>query len=172
MMRWISTFNCGKLVFEGINFINLAKGKRPMKRIILILCIFFSLVIYVSAGEIYFCIDRNGNPLLTDSPQEGMKDCVLKESFFNSSSEETRNENRRVIQQEDNTIAKEKEVSEAKLKRINDCINCCNDRISGCYNYTADSRLCLAENEACAAMCKSEGSSPSSWRDCWSRSGK
>lgn len=143
-----------------------------MKRIIFTLCVFFTLVVYVNAGELYFCIDRNGNSVFTDSPQDGMRDCIIKESYVNSSSEETTSENRKVVKEEDNVLVKEKEASEAKLKRINDCINCCNDRISGCYNYTADSRLCIAENEACAAMCKSEGSSPSAWRDCWSKSYK
>lgn len=143
-----------------------------MKRKIFAVCIFLALVASASAGELYFCVDGNGNSVFTDSPQDGMRDCVLKESSVTPPSEETITENRKVVREEDNVIVKEKEASEAKLKRINDCINCCNDRISGCYNYTADGRLCIAENETCAAMCRSEGSSPSSWRDCWSKSYK
>ena len=143
-----------------------------MKRIIFTLCVFFALVIFANAGELYRCIDSTGNSVFTDSPQDGMRDCVLKESYVNPSSGETTGENRKVVIEKGNAVVKEKEASEAKVKRINDCINCCNDRISGCYNYTEDSRLCLAENQNCAAMCKSEGSSQSSWSDCWSRSVK
>jgi len=32
------------------------------------------------AGKIYHCIDRNGNSTITDSPQDGMKNCVLMDS--------------------------------------------------------------------------------------------
>jgi hypothetical protein len=99
-----------------------------------------------------------------------MKDCVLEESYVKPAPEETVDAKEQINVEKDNVVAKEKEMAEAKVKRINNCINCCNNRISGCYNYTADGRLCLAENENCAAMCKSEGSSPSSWSDCWSHS--
>lgn len=141
-----------------------------MKQMIFTLCMFFVLINSTYAGELYRCIDHNGNYVFTDSPQEGMKDCILKESYEKPPPEEAKSEKKNVIVEKDNSVVREKELSEAKIKRINDCINCCNDRISGCYNYTADSRLCLAENQSCAAMCKSEGSLPSSWRDCWSQS--
>lgn len=143
-----------------------------MKRMIFTLCMFFVLVNSTYAGELYRCIDHKGNYVFTDSPQEGMKDCVLKESYEKSLPEEVKVEKKGILEKKDNNIAKEKEMSEAKVKRINNCISCCNDRVPGCYNYTADSRLCIAENERCASMCKSEGSSPSSWSDCWSQSGK
>ncbi len=141
-----------------------------MRRTIFTLCIFLALIISAKGGEIYFCIDRDGNSVFTDSPREGMTNCVLKESYTEPSPENTTGEKRNVIIEKDNVIEKERETSEARVKRINNCINCCNERISGCYNYTADIRLCYAESQDCVAMCKSEGSSSSSWKDCWFQS--
>jgi RNA polymerase subunit RPABC4/transcription elongation factor Spt4 len=33
------------------------------------------------AGELYSCTDRNGNSIVTDSPQDGMTNCTLKDSY-------------------------------------------------------------------------------------------
>ncbi len=49
-----------------------------MKIIILILCLFISLLNFANAGEMYKCIDRDGNTIFTDMPQDGMK-CDSKE---------------------------------------------------------------------------------------------
>jgi len=141
-----------------------------MKRIIFTFCVLFTLVIYVNAGELYTCIDLDGNSIVTDSPQNGMKNCVLKDSYIKPSSEESVNEKGKVIIKKDNTIVKTKEPTEESEKRINNCISCCNDKIKTCYNYTADGRICTAENQNCVATCNSKGSSPSSWSDCWSQS--
>jgi len=65
-------------------------------------------------------------------------------------------------------IVKEKETPKSSTTRINSCFNCCYNKILACYNYTADGRLCIAEKQNCDATCNSEGTSPSSWRDCWS----
>jgi hypothetical protein len=54
-----------------------------MKRIFIAMFIFFSLFIFfttTNAGELYKCIDRDNNIIITDTPQDGMKDCVLKDS--------------------------------------------------------------------------------------------
>ena len=141
-----------------------------MKQIVFTLCVFSALVIYVNAGELYICIDRDGNSIVTDSPKDGMNNCVLNDSYSKPSPEEPTNE--KAIVEKDNAIAKAKETSRASNTRINNCINCCNNKILGCYNYTADGRLCTAENQNCVATCKSEGSSTSSWSDCWSQSDK
>jgi hypothetical protein len=140
-----------------------------VKRIISALFVFFALVVSANAGDFYLCIDRNGNSIATDSPQDGMRDCVLKESYVKPSQEEMTNGKEKGFVEKGNAIVKAKETPEVKVKRINNCINCCNDRIPGCYNYTADNRLCLAENKNCVATCKSEGSSSSTWSDCWSQ---
>ena len=86
-----------------------------MKRIIFTLCVFFALVIFANAGELYRCIDSTGNSVFTDSPQDGMRDCVLKESYVNPSSGETTGENRKVVIEKGNAVVKEKEASEAKV---------------------------------------------------------
>jgi hypothetical protein len=136
-----------------------------MKQIIFTLCVFLALVISVNAGELYICIDRDGNSIVTDSPKDGMKNCVLNDSYSKPSPEEPTNE-------KEKAIVKAKETPKASATRINNCINCCNNKIIACYNYTADGRLCTAENQNCVATCKSEGSSTSSWSDCWSQSDK
>jgi hypothetical protein len=94
-----------------------------------------------------------------------MKNCVLNDSYSKPSPEEPTNE-------KEKAIVKAKETPKASATRINNCINCCNNKILACYNYTADGRLCTAENQNCVATCKSEGSSTSSWSDCWSQSDK
>jgi hypothetical protein len=136
-----------------------------MKQIVFTLCVFLALVIYVNAEELYICIDRDGNSIVTDSPKDGMKNCVLNDSYSKPSPEEPTNE-------KEKAIVKAKETPKASATRINNCINCCNNKILACYNYTADGRLCTAENQNCVATCKSEGSSTSSWSDCWSQSDK
>jgi hypothetical protein len=136
-----------------------------MKQIVFTLCVFLALVIYVNAEELYICIDRDGNSIVTDSPKDGMKNCVLNDSYSKPSPEEPTNE-------KEKAIVKAKETPKASTTRINNCINCCNNKILACYNYTADGRLCTTENQNCVATCKSEGSSTSSWSDCWSQSDK
>lgn len=51
-----------------------------MNRIFLISCVFFALLTAANAGDFYRCVDRDGNTIITDSPQSGMKKCVLKAS--------------------------------------------------------------------------------------------
>jgi len=58
-----------------------------MKRMFLIPFIFFFFINSVNAGAIYNCIDRDGNIIITDTPQDGLK-CALKETFRESSPEE------------------------------------------------------------------------------------
>lgn len=50
-----------------------------MKVKILTLCIFIAFINFANAGEMYNCIDRDGNKIFTDIPQDGMK-CALQES--------------------------------------------------------------------------------------------
>ena len=115
-------------------------------------------------------MDHEGNSIVTDSPQNGMNNCVLKESYEKSSPAESANGKEKVVIKKDDTAATTKESTEESEKRISNCINCCNDKIKTCYNYTADGRICTAENQDCVATCNSKGSSPSSWSDCWSQS--
>jgi hypothetical protein len=143
-----------------------------MKQIILALCVFFVFINSTYAGKLYKCIDRNGNAIITDIPQDGMKNCVLKDSYEDPSPEELAIEKKKIILEKDKDIVRAKETPGARKARIKKCINCCDNKILGCYNYTADSRLCIAEIQNCDATCNSEGASPSSWSDCWSQSDK
>jgi hypothetical protein len=101
-----------------------------------------------------------------------MKNCVLKGSYIKQSTEEATNEKGKAIVEKDNAVVKAKETAKAIETRINNCINCCNNKIPTCYNYTADSRLCIAIHQTCIVRCTSEGKSPSEWNDCWSQSDK
>ena len=74
-----------------------------------------------------------------------------------------------IKEKNDEIIRKRKEL-EARQIRKNNCMNCCKSKMPACYNYTADKRVCRVEAQNCIATCKSEGSSPSSWSDCWSNS--
>lgn len=62
--------------------------------------------------------------------------------------------------------------SAIEQSRMAKCISCCAGKQQICYNMLADSRLCAAEFQNCAATCRSEGNSPSEWSDCWVQSGK
>ena len=146
-------------------------GDKTMKPVFFMLCLFFSLVIAAGAGDLYRCTDSNGKTIITDNPSTGMKNCVF---FTDSDSEtspgETPTEHKKDVGKKDKAAAAKQDTDEEKIRRINNCINCCNNKIDVCYNYTADSRLCMAESQRCVATCKSEGSTPSSWSDCWTQS--
>lgn len=142
-----------------------------MKQIIFILCVFFAFITSSYAGELYRCIDRNGNTVITSNPQDGMK-CELKESYKKPSPKKPTNKKRKVI-------VKEKEIPKTIKTRIKNCIKCCDNKIRACYNYTANRRLCIAEiQNDCVATCKSNGAFLSNgdflllWNDCWSLSDK
>jgi hypothetical protein len=57
-----------------------------VKVIILTLCFFIAFLNFANAGEMYNCTDSDGNTILTDIPQDGMK-CVSNNSSINSSPE-------------------------------------------------------------------------------------
>ncbi|PKN75276.1 MAG: hypothetical protein CVU52_06200 [Deltaproteobacteria bacterium HGW-Deltaproteobacteria-10] len=62
-----------------------------MKRIFIPIFFFIALLIFSTSAyplELYKCTDVEGNSILTSSPQDGMKDCVLKNSSDDSSPKE------------------------------------------------------------------------------------
>jgi hypothetical protein len=63
------------------------------------------------------------------------------------------------------------DISIAEQTRIQNCVTCCASKEQACFNINTDRRLCDVEFQNCVATCNSEGSSPSSWDDCWSQSG-
>jgi len=137
-----------------------------MQRLILTLCVLFFCTVSVHA-ELYTCTDRNGSSIVTDNPQDGMQNCVLKDDAVQSTPED-RNDEKPAGKKENNV--KSKDTPEARTARIKKCIDCCNKKFDVCYNYTADNRICRAGGQDCAAMCNSEGSSSASWSDCWTQS--
>jgi predicted house-cleaning NTP pyrophosphatase (Maf/HAM1 superfamily) len=148
-----------------------------MRALFLTLCFLIAFLNFANAGELYKCIDRDGNSIVTDSPQDGMKNCVLKDSDIKESQVEPANNKEKTVVEKDSAIvekdkaiAKAKDIAKARENHIKNCVSCCQNKSHTCYNYTSDGRLCLAEAQNCVATCDSEGSSPSSWSDCWSNS--
>lgn len=138
-----------------------------MKRIIF--AFWLLLVLSISAhAQLYTCTDGNGRSIVTDSPQDGMRNCVPQDDSVQSFPEEQKQE-KPVVKKDDNGV-KSKNTPEARNARIKKCLDCCQDKFHACYNYTADNRLCTVEAQNCVATCNSEGSSPSSWSYCWSLS--
>jgi hypothetical protein len=133
-----------------------------MNRIFITVCILFAFTTFANAEEMYRCVDRDGNSVLTASPQDGLENCVLNNSLENPAPNEP------AIEERDKPIKK----TDERETRIKDCISCCANKREICYNYTADDRLCSVENGNCVATCKSEGVSSSSWSECWSQSEK
>jgi hypothetical protein len=56
-----------------------------MKKIFFALCVFFVFTACAYAGEMYNCAGPDGKRIITDAPQDGMTDCVLKDSYDESS---------------------------------------------------------------------------------------
>ena len=56
-----------------------------MKLVFLIPCIVSVFLSSGNAGDLYSCIDRDGNIIITSSPQDGMEKCVLKYSDYGPS---------------------------------------------------------------------------------------
>ena len=55
-----------------------------------IICLVFAFLFsnQAWAGELYSCIDRDGKAIVTTSPQDGMTNCVLKDSSEDPSQQE------------------------------------------------------------------------------------
>lgn len=59
-----------------------------MKTAFLLIIMIFFFSGNVQAGDIYVCIDSKGNKVMTTTPEDGMKDCMLKESYDELSEKE------------------------------------------------------------------------------------
>lgn len=81
------------------------------------------------AGELYSCIDRDGNSIVTDSPQDGMKNCVLKDSYEDDPTPTKTKKNKlrsdysnkidEIERDHDRTVQELREASEAREKAYN-----------------------------------------------------
>ena len=110
-----------------------------MKRIFIAMFIFFSLFIFftlTNAGELYKCVDRDNNIIITDSPQDGMKDCVLKDSSDDPSPKERAKQQQKSYKsRQESQIEKERATGEqedaALLREGNKCYTQALNVISG-----------------------------------------
>lgn len=59
-----------------------------MRIIMLTVCCVVGLLTSAHALELYRCLDSNGNEIITSAPQDGMTDCVLKDSSDDSARED------------------------------------------------------------------------------------
>jgi len=81
----------------------------------LIPCVFFIFLTSANAGEFYNCIDRDGNTIITNSQQGGMK-CV---SVLKDSDEDTLPQERVQEQRESQRIARPDERKQAVDQEMN-----------------------------------------------------
>lgn len=90
-----------------------------MNRIFLILCVLFAFLTAANAEEFYICIDQNGNSVLTNSPQDGMKKCVLRESYKDPTPEERAQEQSesKIKEQRKSQYNREAEAGRRDLER-------------------------------------------------------
>lgn len=139
-----------------------------MKRIFFILCVFSIFLTSVYAGDIYTCIDRNGNTVMTSSPQDGMRNCALKDS---SEDEYQERQERRTIRREERNEASEirreeryerrAEREKPKLDKIcerncqvtyNSCVSDCT-RMGSRHNESSCRYTCDKPLDRCISGC-------------------
>jgi hypothetical protein len=92
---------------------------RTMKQTFIAIVIFSGILIFFTSangGNLYNCIDSNGNKIVTDSPQDGMKDCVLKDSFTDPSPEERAQQQKKTYKSRNETKAEREKESAKKDK--------------------------------------------------------
>ena len=89
-----------------------------MKQIFITLFVFMVLVATVNAGDLYNCIDRNGNTIITSSPQDDMTNCVLKDSYDDPTPEERAKQQKQ--KSINNPTSRATPVFEDKCKSVRD----------------------------------------------------
>jgi hypothetical protein len=89
-----------------------------MKRIVLTLCVFIALATFANAGEMYRCVDRDGNTIISDYQRDGMK-CSLKGYYRDPSPQERaqeQEESQRIRVQQENQEAQRIQEEEKQQK--------------------------------------------------------
>jgi hypothetical protein len=130
-----------------------------MKQIVLTLCVFFAFITSAYSGDLYKCIDRDGNIIVTDRIQDGMKKCVLMESYKQSPEEPANN---KAIEAKDEDTVKEKETTETSETGVKICINSCTEKQQACFAINANNSACDTEFQNCVNICNSGDNSSSS----------
>jgi len=101
-----------------------------MNRILIIVCLLFSLIVTAEAGGLYSCIDQDGKAIVTTTPQDGMRDCVLKDSQENFTDRETY-EKSKVSQRSAEREAREENYRKRRQKE--ECVSECSDAQQSCF---------------------------------------
>lgn len=127
--------------------------------------IFFAVLIYfiflspLLAGELYSCKDSQGNAIVTSSPQDGMTDCVLKDTYKERTPYEKHQGEPNERQQK--SLEKQRE-EEQKRGCLNNCQNTASSCAKDCYaSYTNNiGRIndclvnCLGSKNRCISNCQ------------------
>jgi len=91
-----------------------------MKQIfILTLCVFFALIISANAGDLYHCLDLNGNSIITDTPQDGMTNCVLKDSYEDQASQQRAQQQRDLESQRSRSQSEDQIETQGRQQEAN-----------------------------------------------------
>ena len=123
-----------------------------MKQIVLTLCVFFAFINSTYAGELYNCIDGDGNAIVTDSPQDGMKNCALKDSYRDPTPRERAEKEYTSQRNADSQNSRdEQNARERKCNCQDGCTNTAQYCASGCY--TSYSRSKASDIVDCVASC-------------------
>jgi hypothetical protein len=130
-----------------------------MKQIVLTLCVFFAFITSAYSGDLYKCIDRDGNNIITDRIQDGMRKCVLMESYKPSPEEPT---DKKAIEEKDKDTVKAEETTETNKTHIKNCISSCTEKQQACFAINTDKRACDVEFKNCVDICNSGDNSSSS----------
>jgi hypothetical protein len=123
-----------------------------MNRILITVCLLFGLVASANAGTLYSCIDQDGKAVVTNSPQDGMRDCVIKDSQEDFTDRET-DEKSNVNKQSGSygTNVNQGSSGQDKKKCINECYDAkwsCEDVCDEDYKKNSSGR------EFCKKGCK------------------
>lgn len=103
-----------------------------MGRLLLVTCVFFSILSYAHAGELYICVDSHGVKTIASEPQKGMK-CQLTETFTESTREDMAK----------NEEAKKQNAAKAERNKKN--LGECYESVKKHYNEARNQR-CQARN--------------------------
>ncbi len=92
-----------------------------MRIVMLTLCFFAVLWTSANAAEMYRCLDSNGNQIITSTPQDGMTDCVLKDSSDDSARED--NTSSKGSEKQKSVAGSDNSSNEADEKLRRECAN-------------------------------------------------
>lgn len=120
-----------------------------MKTIILTLFFLVLITASASAADVYNCTDANGNTVVTDTPAEGMKNCVLKDTIEPSTEKRARKAARPVSAYRSREYSSYDENEPEGAGKRKKYMSYCEKKRQECYNTNPDRRLCEALKKKC-----------------------